>query len=359
MNSSESENMSSDEENIFEMRANLKRSKGTVRKRRTRGDATRQKKKRVTESESSSAVAVSVGVATRRRATSSHGSLDSLTDEVDVAVVDDEGSVLNVTDFPLATISGEATAGSDDSVNENFDCEEIAPEVEINVEELDPTSDVLPPMVLKATSNGNVGGLSEVQKLMSTIDETQFISCEPLTENLFNLVCMVVYDQVLTGGLTLSEPEKHAIYKHLFVEKLKTLLLDTYLNDNLFSMCNGMFDHISPEDGERRVMWPKFFMEYINDLMSTAPSLTKMNRKPAWKNLTKQELVSEYFGEKIKKTAMETKREITNRVCPLWRHPRDLGSGESPSAMFDAVRATTVDRESYVKAKEPQNSQSN
>ena len=265
--------------------------------------------------------------------------------------------VLDSQELGESPASGEDDSDNDNTVFDDFENlfednrqvggdQDIDEETKLTPGDIDPYKDDLPRIVLRALGGAAQSG-TEVEKMLRRNDPTAEDSAHSFVENLFTLVSVIVLDSVYTTGQQLKTAQQDALLRQGFMSQLSSLLIDTYLYDNLFKQCEGMFNG----DDEHPVQWPDLFLSYVDECMSTKLTGTMKNRNRALKQLTEKEGSAHLFSQKIKTVAVAARREINNRLSCMWRSNGQLASGETSSALFDAIRHTCRERDAVLKAK--------
>lgn len=209
---------------------------------------------------------------------------------------------------------------------------------------VDPFSFMVPATILKASKES--GSMSEVGKLFEDIQLGVESRMKTVCENLFSLICGVVAEKIYTRCGTISVKAQEALYRQEFKINMETMLINSYLCENLFERATYLFK--VDDDGRRH--WPKFFIEYVDERLSIPLTKTVAHRKRK-SGYSDLEGFNYMFSELVKDTAKESRREINNRLSNLWRDPSKLASGETPSGLFDVIRATTRRRDAVLKSK--------
>lgn len=197
--------------------------------------------------------------------------------------------------------------------------------------DIDPFDNILMGIELRANSTQG-DTRSEVAKMFSDVLIDPDLGTQVIISNLFAMICCIISDTIYTKSGVLSSQELEALYRQKFFETMKTMLLSSYVEDNLFSDANDFF---GPKGSARE--WPPIFLEYVDDCLALPLNKTAASRKRR-KNMTDLEAKNFMFAELIKSTAEECRQEINNRVTPLWRPPHKLASGETPAGLLDAIR---------------------
>ena len=235
----------------------------------------------------------------------------------------------------------------DDAVIDDLDGDEVVATHQQTASEIDPYKDDLPRVILRAVVADAETG-TEVEKMLRRNDPTDDESSHSFVENLFCFVSLIVLDSVYTTGQQLKTAEQDALLRQGFMTQLSSLLMDSYLHEHLFSKCQGMF---YSTDEENPIQWPTMFLEYVNDCMAQPISGVMKNRNRLLRQYTVEEGHNYVFSQKIRTAATTGRREINNRLSRLWRSNSQLASGETSSALFDAIRHTCRERDAVLKAK--------
>ena len=234
-----------------------------------------------------------------------------------------------------------------DPTPDDDDDEDVPSLDKLSASDIDPYKDVLTRTTLRAVGADAESG-TEVEKMLRRNDPTDLDSSHSFIENLFSLISIIAFDSVYTQGKQLKTGEQDTLLRQGFVIQLSSLLMDSYLYDNLFSVCPGMF---KGTDEDNPIGWPTPFLEYVNECMTQPLSGVMKNRSRVLVKLTLEEGCNHVFSQKIRTSAMNSRREINNRLSHLWRKNSQLASGETSSSLFDAIRHTCRERDAVVKAK--------
>jgi len=183
-----------------------------------------------------------------------------------------------------------------------------AKRVDFIPEDLDPRAEVLPQFKVKATKESI--SVPEISKLVAFKDLAGDTPYGPLCENLFTMISCLVMERVITGGLTLTDDEKLALYGQYYYEQCHACSLDTYLCEYLFEYIPDQFQR----DIDGGLIWPGFYLDYIKEKYADKKITgTQENRTRSLKKLTLEEGKRYNFSVAIKNAATTAKTEINNR----------------------------------------------
>jgi hypothetical protein len=129
------------------------------------------------------------------------------------------------------------------------------------------------------------------------------------------------------------------------MESLGSVFLDQFYNDAIFN--DPIF-----EDGDRK-SWPACFTEYVQERKTAGKVLktaTFKKNNPGLDRLPVDMQPLYLWGKSIKAVADTAKTTINNRLNKIFVPPTKLKSGETPSAVMDAIRKSMHRGEALHKA---------
>lgn len=174
----------------------------------------------------------------------------------------------------------------------------------------------------------NKEDVMEMDKLFTT----WATSPEIVINNLFAFLASIAMDNIKQSS-TASFFELFPMIVDKFDESIITSKMDSFYVKQIF---------YSPIFGESKDVvrtWPAEFLSFINDKRIAMPSKNWLSKNVKVKNLPDTALQKKhYFGYQLWTIADKVKREITNKLNKLFIPKSKLKSGETPSALMDAIR---------------------